>query len=344
MYLTAKVSTKIIFACCLVLLLHLKRDYKAELGNNMTKSNNIQKVPIAKGSGLMVYNPSIEYFIEKIAGRKYFSFVRFQVEFWCTARIALQFMGYRGWAYPNSIDITPEFIKTWSQNMIRAWEEKQSYKRPWVFKSEIFEEQLNMIVNPKPNNFKLAVSDRAWFFGKFPPPPGNWPWSPRMVKKMIPSGEIPFNAICWRRWGYFGEIQKFFNTFKDKRIVIVGPYYFDNFGEKLGLKNYTHIKISHTNASEYVYDYLEEIKKFHNSISPSDDVIYFFSGGSPGIWLIQQLHNKLHNAFMIDIGRAFDVYYFYDTIRKGDAAWKWGCWLERNPPKWIKNKLSNVIR
>lgn len=309
----------------------------------MCNTKFIHKGPICKGSGLMVYNTDINYFIDLIDKKKYFSFVRLQIEWWCTARIALQFMGYKGWMFPNNIDFSPKFLKKWGRKMVKAWDEKQCYKRPWVFEAYIFESILNMVISEKDDNFYLSVSDRAWYFGKLPPKKGAWPWSNKMIKSMIPAGEIPFNSICWRRWGHSGEIHKFFNKFKNKRIAIVGPYYFKNFGEKLGLKKYTHIEIDHIRACHYVENYLEQIKRYHNEVNSNEDVIYFFSGGSPGIWLIQQLHSKLSNAFLIDIGRALDVYYFYDKIRIGDARWKWGSWLERNPPIWVKNRNNNII-
>ena len=55
--------------------------------------------------------------------------------------------------------------------------------------------------------------------------------------------------------------------------------------------------------------------------------------------LITELHGKLKNANLMDIGRAFDIYYFNDPVRRQTPGWMWGQWLTRSNTQWIKSKL-----
>ncbi len=57
------------------------------------------------------------------------------------------------------------------------------------------------------------------------------------------------------------------------------------------------------------------------------------------MWLITELHGTLKNANLIDIGRAFDVYYFYDPVMRNSPAWMFGQWLTRRNTAWVKNTL-----
>jgi len=54
--------------------------------------------------------------------------------------------------------------------------------------------------------------------------------------------------------------------------------------------------------------------------------------------LITELHGLL-NANLMDIGRAFDIYYFYDPIMRQSPTWMFGQWLNRKNTKWVLNAL-----
>ena len=306
------------------------------------------KVPLYRGSKLQVYNPSLDYFIDRIKDRQHFSMIRFQIEYWRQVRIALQYLGHKGWQYPSSLQKDNDFLTKVGPAMLDAWVKEQSYGRPWKFTAEMFAEHIKCIVSQKPDNFYLAVSDRAWYFDGWPPPPHpEWShWADGVIKGMIPNDETPWNSLMWRRWGHSGAIQKFFSELKDKTFCFVAPYYYKNFGEKLKLPNFHFIEIDYLEASLHLEKTKNQIIDKHAELRKSnEDVIYIVVGGSPGSWLVINLHGKLDNAFMIEIGRGLDPYYAYDSFltEKNIKMQFWGNWLKRFPPTWVK-KHPELIR
>jgi len=300
------------------------------------------KVPLYRGSKLQVHNPSLDYFINRIKSKQYFSMIRFQIEYWRQLRIALQYLGHKGWHYPPALKKDQEFYDKIGPAMLDAWVKEQSYGRPWLFTEKIFADHVKFITKPKPNDFFLAASDRAWYFDDWPPPPHDaWSrWADTVIQGMLPPGETPWNSLVWRRWGHSGKIQRFFAELKDKTFCFVAPYYYKNFGEKLQLSNFHFIEIDYLQASLHLEKTYNQIIDKHKELRKNnEDIIYIVVGGAPGSWLVINLHGKLDNAFMIEIGRGLDPYYVYDSFieEKGINMQFWGNWLKRFPPTWVKN-------
>lgn len=302
------------------------------------------KMSLFAGSKLNVYNPSLDYFINRIKEKNYFSFIRFQIEYWRQMRIAFQYIGYPGWG-AVSLNKNAELYNKIGFKMIEAWEKEQSYGRPWKFDSKIFEDHAKIILNPKPLNFYLGISDRAWYFDQWPPPPhSEWSgWFDPFLYSILPKEETQWNSLVWRRWGHSGKIQEFFKKLQNKTFCIVGPYYYNNFADKLQLPNAHFIEIDYLEASLKIKETYNKIIKQHEILlKTNDDVIYIIVGGAPGAWLVINLHDKLKNAFLIEVGRALDPYYYYDSFMKNVDIQLWGSWLKRNPPKWILNHPSLI--
>jgi hypothetical protein len=275
--------------------------------------------------------------------------IRFQIEYWRQLRIALRYMGHKGWQYPAAMKKDQKFFDEIGQHMLDAWVKEQSFGRPWQFTAELFGDHIKCIAKPKPDNFYLAVSDRAWYFDQLPPPPHpEWShWAGGVIKGMIPDDETPWNSIVFRRWGHSGKMQRFFNELRDKTFCFVAPYYYANFGDKLQLPNFHHIEIDYLKATMELDETYDKILKKHEELTKDGkDVIYIVVGGAPGSWLVINLHDKLQNAFMIEIGRALDPYYFYDSfITENNVNLQfWGSWLKRFPPTWVKDKHPELIR
>lgn len=298
----------------------------------------IELVPLFQGSPLKVWNPlSIDYYLNKIHNNEYFSLVRFNLDAFMLIRGAYWSMGFKDW--PNNINY--EVLKTLSEHMEKELNVRNE-KRNMDYKitAKNFEGILNLMVNHKPENFYLAVSDRTYYYGKFPPPNGKM-WVANLIKKIIPNNEHPFNSLNWKSWAVSGQIHKLFTQFPKDKIVVVGPPHFSTIDKKTGNDNITHLKIHPTKASfdsEMIYDKMQQIHESY--LKDYDRVIYICEGGAPVNWIIYRLHGMLKNAFMIDIGRALDVYYADDQIRKNTPWWQWGGWLNEGgkpSPNWIKN-------
>lgn len=298
---------------------------------------NVIKVPLFSGASLDVYNPNINYFINKIKKCEYISQIRFQIEYWNMIRSAMRLMGFPGTDMPN-IKIDSIFLDELAINMINSF--KNDFKvhrgRPWKFSQKVFRNHLSAITSVKSNNFILAISDKGVCYEDKVSKSGRM-WQSDLIKSFIPIGEVPFLSTVWRKWAQNGEIQNFIDIIKNKAVIIVGPSYYKNLGFKIGLTNYKYIEISLKEACLHVDRTKRQmISKHSEMIKNNNDVTFLLSGGSAGAYLVYELHNKLKNTHLLELGRAMDVFFCYDDIRKTLPKWVFGQWMEDNPPLWLK--------
>jgi hypothetical protein len=238
----------------------------------------------------------------------------------------------------NGLD--KKLVPVLAKEMCKVWEQKQRGKRPWRSSVAVVERILEMSISKKPSRFFLGVTDRCNVNNRTFPLPPRGRRVTHIIKGMLPNGEVPIHALPLRIWAVNGEINDFLNQIRHKNIVIVGPKHFENFGYKLKLENYTHIEIHSTKAIQRVKKIKKRIEEMHEGLlSGHKDVTYFFIGGSAAMWLVTELHGKLENANLIDVGRAFDPYYFYDPVRKKSPRWMFGFWLNRGNTAWVLDKL-----
>lgn len=307
---------------------------------SMSKDRFIKRFPLFKGSSLEVGRPTIDYFINRIKNKDYFSLVRFQIEYWKMVRIALQSMGYPGLSAPKILKKDSQFAEKLGSAMLRTFDNVQEVNgdRPWEFSERVFADHIKMIISNKPNNFFLSVSDKSVYLKDNTPDVGN-KWMADLIKELIPDSEVPLLSTIWRRWAQNGEIQRLMDLCKDRAVVVVGPYYYEKFGKKLGFNNCHYVRIDLFKACLQVHETYINIKKLHNKLlKTNDDVIYLFAGGSAGAWLIDKLHNQIPRAFMIEFGRALDVYFYNDPVRWKSEKWVFGYWMDKRPPTWLKGR------
>lgn len=300
---------------------------------------NTQLMPISEGSRHQVYVPTIHFFADKIINRQFFSYAKLSVEWWMLITKALKEAGLRtGDVVKNGIDdkLIPELAK----GMSKAWNEKQRGRRKYKIRDSVNERIIRMTVEEKPPGFFLGVTDRCNMnVTTFPlPRRGNMV---DLIVGMLPKGEIPIHALPFRIWAIDGQINHFINLIRHKNIVVVGPRHLRNFGYKTKIKNFNFVEIHTSDASLHVEKTKAQIKRLHNGfLSGHEDVTYFFIGGAAAMWLITELHGELRNANLVDIGRAFDVYYFYDPVRRKSPTWMFGQWLTRGNTAWLLNALE----
>ena len=246
---------------------------------------------------------------------------------------------------------TQYFYDTLANHNIAAWDENLNRGRNWTFQKRIASDIIKMVVEPKPANFIFSCHSAAVMHHHHSFPKGkpkiyeepNKAWHSHLISAFIPPGEEPFMSTIWREWARTGEIDRIFQDIghkEDYKIVVVGPPYFKNFDKRADLRYFEHIEISHTNAAAHVEEYLELILQRHESfLKHHDNVFYLLVGGDAAVWLTYQLHGKLDNAFMIEAGRAIDVYYFYcrETLAKY-PQWQFGEWMMKNPPTWYNEQ------
>ena len=284
-------------------------------------------------------NPTIDHIISEIENNSSISMVRLTSEWWMMANRALRAMGNND-DVPESVD---DFIDTWSEYMHIEFV-KQCGKRNWHASDKVYAYILKRIFTEElPENLligadykPMSIDDtplmelKLWF---------EW-LEFESTKHMIEKLNLRQKAITstiWRRYALNGDIDIFLNKMKHHQIVVVGPWYFENFDKKANLPHYKHIKIDENKAMLHVDDIERRMLEHHNEHAKDfEKIIYLCCGGMAVVDPILKLHNKLENAVMLDVGMSIQVYYYSDPVRHNSPKCFWGTWLDVHTPEWIK--------
>ena len=296
-------------------------------------------MPIIEGSSYNVYVPSTSFFTNKILNQEYFSYAKLSVEWWMLIIKAMPIIRMKvSDIIKNGLD--KKSIPALAKGMCEAWDRGQKCGRKYKSNAAAIERVLEMSITKKPDGFLLGVTDRCNLKSLTFPLPFRGHNIIRLIEGMLPKDEIPVHALPFRIWAANGEINNFIDQIRHKTIVLVGPSHLKNFGYKMNLKNFHYVEIHSSDAILHIHKTKAQIQKLHKKLlSKNDDVLYFFIGGGAAMWLITELHG-LEKAYIIDIGRAFDVYYFYDPVMKKYPGWMFGQWLNRRNTAWVQNKLA----
>ena len=302
----------------------------------------MRSILLYSGFDYKVFVPEIDFFVKKIQNGQYFSIIKYSIEYWMMVAKAF-----------NNLGISPRQMSSYflepnnnigkiAQEMCKIWELKQRANRPWKSDVNVVHKTLMGLKQTYPDNLMFGLS----LFNLYIPINHDKAGVRDVViNLMSATKKEAYWTYCWREWAYNGKINTLItaaNSVPNLKIVIVGSHYFKNFGQKLGLHNFDHIEIHPHNAALYVKDTKKEILNRHSKyIKENNNVLYLLVGGSIAMCLILELHNLLSSAFMIDIGRALDVYYYYDCNSEKYAH---KGWLLTCEPKWVKTVLPNNIK
>jgi hypothetical protein len=297
-------------------------------------------MPLAQGSTYQVYVPSIDYFTDKILNDEYFSYAKLSIEWWMLLNKSFKRNNLKVADFKNGIPLN--LLQPIAKGMVDEWNETQRMHRKYKADVDVVRRILRMSIDQKPDNFLLAVTDRSHVTDFTFPLPKRGDSVEKMLKAVLPVNEIPLHALTFRIWAVTGTIHKFITKIKHKNIVVVGPKHLSNFGYKLGLKHFNFVEIHSTDAILHVNETKKKIQELHPKfLKGHSDVTYFFVGGGAAMWLVTELHGSLEKANLIDIGRSFDVYYFYDPVMKQYPNWMFGQWLNRKNTAWILNSFTS---
>lgn len=303
---------------------------------------NTTLLPVYEGCTNHIYVPSINFFADKILNKEYFTYCKLSIEWWMLLSDAIKSPTIRKYRHLSpSHGINKGLIPLIAKEMCNVWDIKQKINRQYKSDQKVIEDILRMSVSKKPKNFFLSITDRCNIDHTYFPQPQRGPkYIVNLMYSMLPKDEIPLHALPMRIWAITGEILEFIKKIQHKPIVIVGPEHLYNFGYKLNIPNFKFIKIHSSDAILHVHEIKQEIEETHKLLlQTNEDVTYFLIGGGAAMWLATKLHG-LPNANIIDIGRSFDVFYFYDEERKKYPNWMFGQWLNKRNTKWILNKMS----
>ena len=142
-----------------------------------------------------------------------------------------------------------------------------------------------------------------------------------LVRKLTLKDEFLY-AHSWRNYASTGDIHRLFVENADYHFIVVGPFFYKNFGCKISLKNFSLIEISETRGCDNINRTIAQIVALRNSIKDKK-VICLCSAGGISAFLISKLHELLTETFIIDVGRALDAYYCHDDVLIKGPHWRW---------------------
>ena len=217
--------------------------------------------------------------------------------------------------------------------MVYVWRKKQLNIRPWKISAAPIERILKTIINLQPDSFMFGISDIIKSKDNRINQGVSLGYQPDMfLKKILPNDITIYDTTCWKDWAHDGTINRFIKYIKNKNVTVVGPSHLADFGKRVQLNKFNYIQINDREAALHTKDIAKKIKNIHNN---KQYTVYLLQGGLAAIDLTTLLHGKIQNCCILDIGRAIDVYYYYDPIRKTFPRWYWGGWLDLNPPTWL---------
>lgn len=276
-------------------------------------------LPLISDDTIKIYDPDLNFYLEKIKELEYFSMMRFADWWWNAISIALeQTVGLN-----EDVKVDNRLINRMGERLLKA-----GRSDPYVSSLKVIKENMRTTIAEQPDNMFFSVKSG----------PPHWPLGGcsvsvkemrrrrRLIKALTSKDEFLY-AHAWRNFATTGEIHRLFEENPDYHFVIVGPFYYKNFGRKIGLKNFSLIEIHETHEHKYVDRTISKIVRHRNSID-SKKVVYLFSAGSVSTYMISKLHNLVKNAFLIDVGRSLDAYYCHDSVLKKGPHWRWsGAWF-----------------
>ena len=265
----------------------------------------IKSVVLSEKYNIKVHLPKMHYFSDRIDSKNYFYFVKHQHAVWDFIYKALPDREF-------NIDSEAD-LKELAAGMV-----KQTTK--WFVKDEIYFDILKLITSRVDENILYAINDTAHHYRRAKRQHMKYKSKRiahlhKIMNDFIRHKDILFHGGIFRSYAINKQLIEFLNKYKNRRIVIVGPPYFLDFGERAGLENYSHINIPYRTATDFIDEILEKVKSNHQ-----DETIYLFVAGALASWFIYKLHATLRNSFMIDIGRALDIFYYEFAY---ELLWGW---------------------
>ena len=285
--------------------------------------------PLCPKSDINVYRPSIDFFIEKIKNKDFFSFTRQMHGLW-DAIIA-------AWIVEPSLRNIQFEDKRYIAKLAAVMSKAKKDIEDLYYEPSFYAELLSILQNLpcQDSSFLFGISD-TYFFPEMPPPyqpqdfvlpeKCNFKYlktdsylkyyklrfqdRQKVIQLLLPKEAALFDAMIWKMYAYENKIWDFFGTIRQHPIVLIGANHYQNFGEIAKLPNYKHIPIHGSKASLERDKILEKVQDIHQELEQSLlPPIYFFVAGSVSVWLVYHLHQSLKNKFLIDVGQAFNFLY-----------------------------------
>lgn len=137
------------------------------------------------------------------------------------------------------------------------------------------------------------------------------------IEETLPRGFVAQDAQLWMRGTIDGSIRALYEALRPWNVVAVGPEWLIEVGGRLKLPRFGLTPVSAKTDVAEREALAARIEREHASFHGAP-VAYLFHAGLLSPWLTLELHGRLRNAFLIDLGSALDV---CDPARAQKAPW-----------------------
>jgi hypothetical protein len=291
------------------------------------------------GNKLSIIYPDVNFISNKVNSLEVFTFIKISIEYWMLMSTALNKINVDLRTKNVEYLKSDKFLMNLANNMLISWE-SQKKDRPWKASKETLYRIIKGIIINKFDNLLIGVTDTG--------SPRTYPIKEKFLNRhgnvlkflsQVLDDELKiYSASGWKYWAYTGEIDNFFKSINTKKITIIGPSHLKDFGSRIGAKNFDYINIPDKDAGLHTIDIKDKIIKYNKQ--SKEYTVYLIQGGGAAMDFMIMAHEHMNNCCMLDIGRALDIYYYYDPIKKSYPKWYWGGWADAVPPTWLKNKTK----
>lgn len=250
----------------------------------------------------------INYFLNMIRSRKYYSFIKFNHGLWDN----LHSFGLEKFLVNGTEDELEKIAKEYAKRI-------KSIPPFWDISEESLFNSLKILKNAKDKNLYIGVG-HSGNPGVFPSPKKMNIHKDLFKKFISPEAQL-CDGLIWKKLAITTHFLKLFKVSNNMEIVLITPSYYEqtnerfhmkNLGENLKLKNYHHIEIDPVKAcyqTDEIFDKIHEIQRYSKK-----DKIFIMQGGTVACEVIGEFHAKSTNSFFIDVGRALDPIFSYHII------------------------------
>jgi hypothetical protein len=236
---------------------------------------------------LKVYNPKINFFIDKLDRKEFFSFCKLNHAFWDVAINHLKLKDNenypaflpQGWLALHGRELLADLLLIVKD----------------IPKTNIFLGVSNMGVPD------LEISKNYLFY-----------YTPiqemaQFIKNQFPEDYKLYYGPIWKKYAIENSLLKFMKKISNYPMIVVGLKHLSGMKQKLKIDKFYHVVLDYK-ATLIRESILKEIINIRSKIK-EPVVILFQAGESVSTWLIYHLRNQ-KNTFLLDMGRAIDLWSF----------------------------------
>ena len=134
------------------------------------------------------------------------------------------------------------------------------------------------------------------------------------IEATLPPAYVAHDGQLFKRATIDGRIRALYEALRSLRVIAVGPAWLATLKERLKLPRFGLRSIDGADDRQRI---LEALVEDHRRLC-GEPVAYLFHADLLSPWLVLQLHRRLRNAFLLDLGSALDI---CEPSRVREAAW-----------------------